>query len=131
MNGFWQGTALTLTGVILALVLGKKSEHTGLIICVAVCCMVANVAISYLTPAVELIQNLQIIGKLDNQMITTLLKAVGIGLITELASMICSDAGMGTMGKSLQMLGSGVILWMSLPMMNQLLVLLQNILGGV
>lgn len=130
MDGFWQGTALALIGAVLALVLGKRSENMAMLVMIAAVCMVSAMAISYLKPAMELIDKLRDIGKLDNEMLSALLKAVGIGLVTELATVICSDAGMGSVGKALQMLGAAVILWLALPLVEQLLELLQDVLGG-
>lgn len=120
---------MVLLGVVLTLTLSKRGEEIGLLVTITVCCMVGTLAISYLEPAMELIGQLQSIGQIDNEILQILLKAVGIGLVTELASMICTDAGKASMGKALQMLGTAVILWLSLPLMTQLLELLQDILG--
>ena len=130
MSGFWQGAALALLGAVLSVVLGKRSENMGIMVTIAVVCMIASLAISYLKPTMELIGRLQSIGNLDNKMLSTLLKAVGIALITELATMVCADAGMGAAGKALHMLGAAVILWLSVPLVEQMLDLLQEVLGG-
>lgn len=130
MTGFWQGAGLALVGVVLSMVLGKRSEHMGIMVTIAVVCMIATLALTYLKPAMELIQRLKILGKLDQEMLSTLLKAVGIALVTELATMVCADAGMTSAGKALQMLGAVVILWLSVPLVERMLDLLQNVLGG-
>lgn len=129
MSGFWQGTALALIGVVLFLVLGKRSENMGMMIAIAVVCMIASLAISYLKPAFELIGRLKIVGNLDSEMLSVLLKAVGIAIVTELAVMVCTDAGLGSAGKALQMLGTAVILWLSVPLVERMLELLQSVLG--
>ena len=93
--------------------------------------MVGVLALSYLRPVIELIDELQAVGQLDSGMLEIILKAVGIGLIGEIASLICSDAGNAALGKSLQLLSSAVILWLSIPLLTQLLELVQQILGEV
>lgn len=130
MSGFWQGAALALIGVVLSMVLGKRSEHMGIMVTIAVVCMIATMALSYLKPAIELISKLQVMGNLDQEMLSTLLKAVGIALVTELATMVCADAGMASAGKALQMLGAAVVLWLSTPLVERMMDLLQNVLGG-
>ncbi len=131
MELFWQGAALVLLGVVLSLALGKHGGEAGILLTVAVCCTVAVLALNYLKPVVEFIRQLEQIGRLDDEMLQILLKAAGIGIITEIAAMICADAGKGAMGKALQMLGTAAILWLSLPLLTQLLELLQQILGEV
>lgn len=131
MELFWKGIGGVLIAVILGLALGKNGKETGLLLTLGVCCMVAVGALSYLSPVINFVRQLQSLGQLDSQMLGILLKAVGIGLIGEIASLICIDAGNAALGKTLQLLTSSVILWLSLPLMSQLLELLQEILGEV
>lgn len=131
MTAFWQGAAAVLLTVILVLALGKQGKEAGLLLTLAVCCMVCVLALSYFQPVVDFIRQLQSIGQLDSTMLEILLKAVGIGLIGEIASLICSDAGNAALGKALQILSAAVILWLSIPLLTQLMELLQQILGEV
>lgn len=131
MASYWQGAAAVLLAVILMLALGKQGKEIGLLLTLAVCCMVGALAVSYLQPVVEFIQRLQSIGQLDSGMLEILLKVVGIGIVGEIASLICGDSGNAALGKALQMLSAAVILWLSLPLLTQLLELVQQILGEV
>lgn len=45
--------------------------------------------------------------------------------------MVCTDAGNASLGKAVQLLGTAVILWLSLPLFKALVELLQSILGEV
>lgn len=56
---------------------------------------------------------------------------MGVGVSTELIACICNDAGKASLGKSLQMLGTAVILSLSLPMIRALLTMVRQILGGL
>ena len=67
----------------------------------------------------------------DHELLEVLLKVVGISLVAELASMICTDAGNAALGKVLQMLSTAVILCMSIPLLDKLLELISSILGGI
>jgi stage III sporulation protein AD len=82
-------------------------------------------------PIIEFIQKLKNLGNIDSDFMRIILKAVGIGMITEITVMICSDSGNASLGKSLQILSSAVILWISLPVLNQLIDLLDQILGAI
>ena len=93
--------------------------------------MVAAAAFSYLKPIVDFLKSLQVLGQLNWEMVQILLKTVGIGLITEITALICTDMGNASLGKSLQILSVAVILWLSLPLFQRLLDLLDAVLGAV
>lgn len=131
MGGFWQGAAAVLLAVVLVLALGKQGKEAGLLLTLAVCCMLGVLALSYLEPVVALVHRLQDMTGLDSEMLQILLKAVGIGIIGEIVGLICTDAGNAALGKALQLLSAAVILWLSIPLINALLELLQEMLGEV
>ena len=131
MTGFWQGSAAVLLAVILILALGKQGKEMGLLLSLAVCCMVGVLALSYLKPVVDMLEQLQEIAGIEPQMLRILLKAVGIGILGELAGLICTDAGNGALGKALQLLTGAVILWLSIPLIQALIELLSEMLGEV
>lgn len=131
MNGYFQATAGVLLTVIMALALGKEGKQTALLLVLAVCAMVAVLAMTYLEPVIAFIERLRVIGQLDNQIVGVLLKVAGIGLIGQIASLICSDSGNASLGKVLQLLSAAVILRLALPLLEQLLELLEQVLGEV
>ena len=118
-----------LLAQILVLTLKSNGKDIGTVLAVAVSCMVALAAMQYLHPVLEYLQSLENLGGLDSTMVTTLLKVTGIGLISEIASLVCKDAGNESMGKSLQLLGTAVILYLSMPLFTEVIDLLQKILG--
>ena len=91
--------------------------------------MVVMIAFSYLEPVLDFLRELEAIGDLQADMLGILLKAVGIGIVAEIAGMICCDAGNASLGKTVQLLGSAVILYLSIPVFSALLELIQTILG--
>lgn len=117
-----------LLAVILSLVLARQSKDMSLLLSLAVCCMICVAAMSFLSPVVEFLREVRRLGELDSEFLSILLKCAGIGVLSELAGLICSDAGEGAMGKALQILSNAAILWLSLPMLRQLLALLQEVL---
>ena len=131
MGYFWKATAAVLMAVILSLALEKQGKDFSVILTLAVCGMAASVAFLYLEPVLDFLWELEAMADLREDMLGILLKAVGIGLVAELASVICSDGGNASLGKQMQLLGSAVILYISLPVFRSLLQLIQRILGEV
>ena len=129
MGTYFQIIAGALVAVILSLALSKQGKEISILLGVAVCCMVLLAAVHYLKPVMELIGKLQTVGQLDSKWVSIMLKAAGIGLISELASMICTDSGNAALGKAIHILSCGAILWLSIPLMNALIELVQKLLG--
>lgn len=129
MTLFLQASGAVLLAVVLILVLGSHGKEMGTLLGLGVCCMVALIALNYLEPVVDFLATLETLGGLDGDLVEILLKAVGIGVISEIACLVCADAGNASMGKAVQLLGMAVILWLSLPLFTALIKLLQGILG--
>lgn len=129
MDTFWKVIAAVLLAVVLGLALGKQEKDISILLTMAVCCMAAVAAIAYLEPVFDLLRDLETMIDLQGGILGVLMKAVGIGLVVEIAGVICSDAGNASLGKSLQLLGSAVILYLSIPIFRALLTLIREILG--
>lgn len=131
MDIFVKCAAGILVSVVLIITLAKQGKDISLLLVMAVCCMVLGAAVTFLQPVVDFIRQLESIGQLDPEMITILLKAVGIGLLAEITCLICADSGNASLGKALQLLATATILWLSLPLLNELIELIDNILGAI
>ena len=131
MSVFLKVTAGILTALILWLSIYKHTKELSILLTMAVCAMVLIAAIGFLRPITDFIRKIQETGNVDNDLLAIILKVVGIGLIAEFSSLICKDAGNESMGKALQILSTVIVLWMSLPVFEKLLSLLDKILGTV
>ena len=131
METFVKAAAAVLIAVVLVTVLSKNSKDMATVLGICVCTIVLLAAVSFLSPVVQFVQRLQELGGLDNTMVTILLKAVVVGLISEVAVLICSYSGNQGMGKALEYLAGGVILYLSIPLFTELLELMQTILGEI
>lgn len=131
MDVFIKAAAGVLIALVLYLVLARQGKDFSLLLTVAVCCMVAAASVNYLEPVISFFQKLQTLGQLDSDMMGIILRAVGIGLLAEITGLICADAGNAALGKTLQILASAVILWMSVPLFTSLIELIEEILVSV
>lgn len=128
MGEYIKWAAVVLIGLILSLVIGRQSRDMSLLLTLAVCVLVSIAALTFLEPVLDLLGELRRLGNLSGEAISILLKAAGIGLLSELASLICADAGEGAMGRALQLLSNAAILWLSLPLIQQILTMLEGVL---
>ena len=131
MKVYLQCVGAVLIGLIVILALGSKGKEFSVLLAVGVCAMGCIALLVYLEPVIEFIHQLEQAGGLDAPVMKILLKAVGVGLISEVGALLCTDCGNGSLGKLLQLLGSSVVLWLSLPLFTMLLELIQELLGGI
>ena len=131
MAVFLQATGLVFLGVILVLVVGKQSRDLSLLLSLGICAGLCVAAGGYLQELMGFLGELRALGNLDRSFLGILLKCAGIGYISEIAALICADAGEQAMAKALQILAAGAVLYLSLPLMRELLGLIQEVLGWV
>ena len=131
MNVFIKATAGILTALILWINLHKNAKDFSVLLAIVACALVIIAAVDFIRPIVDFLNDLQEIGKIDGDLLSIILKVVGIGLLAEFTSLVCKDAGNEAMGKALQVLSSVVVLWLSLPVFEKLLSLLDKIMGTV
>lgn len=129
MGEFWGACGAVLLAVILIANLSSHRKDMASLLSLAVCVMVALVAVSYVRPLIEFVEELQQIGSLDEHMVRILLKILGIGLISEVAVLACNDCGNASLGKSLQLLTMMVMMYHAVPLYRSVISILQEILG--
>ncbi len=129
MSLFLKATAYVLISLILGLVLSKHGKDFGLFISLTTCCVVVCSAKMFLQPILALWDQIISLGNLDSNMFQVLIKAAGIGLISQITSLICKDAEQAAIGKALEILATAAILWLALPLLTELMILVENILS--
>lgn len=129
MGDFLGVCGAVLLAVILIGNLNGCRRDMASLLSLAVCVMVALVALAYIRPVLDFVVELEAIGNLDSHMVHILLKLLGIGLVSEIAVLACNDSGNASLGKSLQMLTMMVMLYHAVPLYRSLITVLQEILG--
>lgn len=131
MDMFLKAIGVILITIVLNLILATRDKSNASLLSITVCAVVLLLGLGYLEPMVDFLQELERLGNLHPQMVEILLKAGGIGLITEITVLICTDSGNASLGQCLRILSTAVILWISIPVFRLLLELIQNILEGI
>ena len=131
MDDFWKTTALVLLTVILSLSLDKTERDISAVMGIVALCIAACAAVTILKPVLNYLVELQRLFHLPDDLISILLKAVGIALVAELSASICADAGNASLGKMLQILGGAAVLTLSVPMFRTLMTIIKEMIGGL
>jgi hypothetical protein len=82
-------------------------------------------------PVIQLLKQLQNLSAIKSDTMEVLFKILGIALLSEITGMICVDAGNSAAQKMLKILSYAGILWVSIPVLEAVILLLQQILGGI
>ncbi len=128
---FFRCAAAAVICIVLILCLRGRNAETALVISLVCCCMIAISAGRALADVVEFLQKLEAIGNLDRGLLRILLKIVGVGFVGELAVTICNDSGNAAIGKTLQILATSMILYLTLPLFTQVMELIERIMGNL
>jgi len=129
MDVFLRVTAGIMIATILCVVLSKRGTDISILMTITVCCMVVSAAFSYFTPVLDFLKKLSEVGRLDWKLLNVLMKATGIGLISQIAGFVCTDAGNQSLAKALQIMTTAVIFCISLPVLEEMLSLIELVLG--
>lgn len=128
MQEYWKRISLAVIGIILWIVLDKREKDISMLLSMAVCSAIVFAALEYVRPVLDLIRQLTQLGNLQDGTARILLKAVGIGMVTELVYMLCKDAGNDAMGCAVRFLGSSSVLYVTIPAFQAFLSMIQEIL---
>lgn len=131
MEIFVKAAAGVLIATVVTLILSKQGKDFSVLLVICVCSMVGAAAMGYLQRIIEFIRLLQIKGNLNEDLISILLKSMGIGILSEITTMICTDSSNAAFGKVIQFFSSAVILYLCIPLFTQLLDLIESVLGAV
>lgn len=131
MELFLKTVAGCILSLILILMLGKQERDLAAMLSIAVCCMIALTALTTLAPVMDFLRRLETEGNFGPFGLDSIVKMVGIGLVSELVATLCQDAGNASLGKQVQLLAGIVILKLSLPLLETLLELIENLLGDL
>ena len=128
MDIFLKVTAAILLSAILTLVLSKQGADISLLLTIAVCCIILTAALTYIKPILDFSRKLVTIGGIRTELLEILLKVVGIGMISQIAGLICVDSGNQSLCKALQIMTIAVILCLSIPVLEEMLLLIETVL---
>lgn len=117
--------------VILSNMMPADRKEYSLLVGVAACCIIGISAVSYMQPVLDLMNRLTALGNLNTQMITIMVKVVGVGVLLEISTLVCEELGNGALGKMIHLLGVAAIFWMTIPLFDEFTELIESVLERI
>lgn len=124
---------LSVLGVlvsVLALLIRKHNSELAMLLGLSTCVMGVLFLLRVFEPIMEFIQELQEIARLNDGLLSPLLKSIGICILTQLCGTLCVDAGQGALGKIIDFSGAALCLYLSLPLFQGMIDLFRELGGG-
>ena len=128
MDVLLKASAVEVIGAVLGLVLKKNTPEISLLLAMAVSCAVLGLAVSLLGDVLDFIESLTDLTEMSSASISAVMKAVGIGIITRLASDVCKDSGQSAAASSVELAGTVSALFAALPLMKTVLEMIRSLL---
>lgn len=129
METFWKAIAVIILTVILGVTLGKTEKDISVVLSVTACSIIMIIAMQYLEEVIAFLWQLSSKESEQIPSIKIILKITGVALVTELTTLISSDAGNSALGKAVELLGNAAILNLALPLLETFLTILQELMG--
>ncbi len=131
MDIYWKVIAVSFLTIEIVSVLRKQSPDIAMLLTLLLCCFIVGISLHYLSTILDFLQELIDKINIDADLMEVLLKVVGLGIVSELSSLLCADSCNSAVGKSIQILSGILVLWLTLPLLRTLLELLIGVLEGI
>lgn len=124
----YQLCGLALCAVFACMIPGIKHTEYALAIRIVFGIVIFALAVSLLSPYMQLIEQL-VEGSLLESYYPFLLRAIGIAFLTEITATVCRDSGEESIAKNIELLAKAEILILSLPLIKELIKISEALLG--
>lgn len=128
MEHFYTLVAGALLTAVLVLTVRRHNGEVAMLLCLCGCILLLVGMAQFLRPVLQFVARIQSIAGLGQEITQILWKITGVSVLSQIATLICNDAGNAALGKCLQILTTVVILWLALPLLEALLSLAERIL---
>ena len=128
MDTYLKVIGIAVIGILLCLILSKNTKDFPILLVIVLCCALCGAALGFIKPIILMLEDLGKLADTGVPWLSILLKATGLTFIGETVSAVCVDAGHAAVGKTVQTLTTVVIMWISLPLIQKLMDLIQSVL---
>ena len=130
MQEFLQVAVIGVVTVVFSALLKRNSGELAILLTIGACVLMGVLIVRMTEPVLTFLGKLRNLAGLDTELMTPLLKTVGIGLLTQLAASVCTDAGESAIAKLIELCGGVLAIYLALPLLEAVIDLIQSMSGG-
>ena len=128
MQTLFQIVAVAMVSAIACCTVGRQAGALSVVLAIATSVIILLISLQFLQPVLEILDRLQTMTGLSGTVIAPVLKVAGIAILVQIAGTVCQDAGEQALHKSVELAGTVISLYVSLPLVTSVLDLLEEIL---
>lgn len=130
MSTYLKVAVIAVTAALAAVTVKKTNPDFGMLVGICGCGAAAFLILELARPVIDFSADLVSVASMEDSLLSPLLKTVGVGLLTQISSAVCTDAGEAALAKLAELGGSILCVCVSLPLMSEVLKLIQEMIGG-
>ena len=130
MEDYLKIAGLCLCAAILAAALNRRDRTLSMALGLLCCVVVMITVFRKMRPAAVFLKELAELSGLGGEYLQPLVKAVGVGLVTQIACAVCEDGGHRILAKSAEIGGVCAAIVLTLPLLRASLELIRQMMGG-
>ncbi len=128
MDTVFQCCGVAVVGALLAMTTKKHSGEFGALASLVVVLILLTAALGVIKPVLGFMERIGRQAELGEGLISPVLRTLAIGFLTETGKTLCEEAGEKSLGQTLSLVGGGASILVLLPLMEQVLTLLEQML---
>lgn len=118
-----------IVGSILALIVKQYKPEFAILITVVASVVILFIIADYIFEAVSVLSSLSEKTGIESEMMSSILKIIGVGYITEFSSNICEDSGNKSIGDKINLGGKIIILIVALPVLTAVIEVISGLIA--
>ena len=123
-------SALAVAAAVSCCLIRTQNGALSLLLTLAASVAILLLAFHFLSPIMEVFGQLRTMTGLSDTATAPMLKVTGIGLLTQIAGSVCEDAQEKALSRAVEIGGTVLSLYASIPLLTAVLDLLEEILKG-
>lgn len=130
MDVVLQISGVALVAACMCLVVRGQAGSMGMLLSLSACIGILAISIRFLAPVFQVVEELRELTGITAAATAPMMKVAGIGILTQIAGAVCEDAGEQALRRAVEIGGTFLSLYVSLPLLAAVLDLLEETLGG-
>ncbi len=128
MEEVFRAAAVAVIAALLALLVGLRSPELGLLLAILTAVLLVSTALGQTRELLDTVRSLQASTGLSGDILSPLLRTVGIGVVTRIAAELCRDARESGIAAAVELAGTVAALCTALPLVQLVLHTVQSLL---
>lgn len=121
--------AFSMIAISVCLILKKTNPEFSLMVSIIASIVIFAIVATNLAPLFDQVNKFVAKFNLNNIYIQTMMKALGICYLTQIASQTCSDSGYGSIASKIEIAGKLTIVLLAIPMFSNLMETIEKLIN--